>query len=929
MWPKRLPQRISLVVSGCVLLLSLWGTSAATATASPAATRAHDGKSMALMQKAHVVRARLGKSGPLATRTNAPGTKRGPGAGAVGRPTTAPAMRLLQQTAPHSSSAPRFNGGGIVTGGFQTVGAPGATPPDSALAVSPNYLVSATNQGVAFFDKNGDPPANAPIFQNTLSAFFAPAGADAKEARVFDPRVVYDEYLDRFWVLVTAENDSPDQSSYLLALSPQTEVAFQAGTWTYLALEVNDAGYWCDYPQLGVDAQAIYLTCNMFDHPISSNNFEYAHIDVYTKLQFLGGACCTGWRFFDLHDDFGSDSFTIAPAHMHGASAGNGEYLVNAEGQGGGDNELHVRQIYNVQNCCTPGNQSAPSMDDSDQTVGSFGTPPAGRQPNNVQGVDTGDTRVLSAVWLNGNLYLTQNTSCSTGACALFTQLNVSDIGNISTVNDTVLSFSGNDTYYPSIEVNAQGSVAEVFGQSSTTAAPGSNVVIMPPANVCTNCYVGQGTLTSGGATYVRLDTTNRNRWGDYFAAAADPDGTGIWVQGESTGAAINTNVTNAGLVLEPFDNVPPSTSIQLFGTPHGGWYNTSVGFEIQAVDSGVGVRSISFSEGGAQTLASQKYFSSTVFQIPGITAEGTTQITYTATDDWGNVSSCTGGCPATVQIDKTPPSVTCDFPDTQWHATDVQIFCQATDRLSGLADPLQSIFYLSTSVPAGTETATAQTNSEQVCDVAGNCATAGPVGPIMVDKKPPTITVTTPASGAAYTLNSVVPANYACQDGGSGVATCVGTVANGAAINTATAGTQTFTVTATDQVGNVSTPLVVSYAVAYGISLQYNPARSVYSGAIYPILVELVDANGVNVSSATIPVTATGIVDSTGKVVQTFSMPIPFKSNLGTSMYVLPLSTTGLSNGSYSLTFIAGADPTTHYAPFTVGLPLSMGPQF
>ena len=43
-------------------------------------------------------------------------------------------------------------------------------------------------------------------------------------------------------------------------------------------------------------------------------------------------------------------------------------------------------------------------------------------------------------------------------------------------------------------------------------------------------------------------------------------------------------------------------------------------------------------------------------------------------------------------------------------------------------------------------------------------------------------------------------------QGKGSGLDTCVGTVANGHAIDTSTLGDHTFTVTATDQAGNVTT---------------------------------------------------------------------------------------------------------------------------
>ena len=74
-------------------------------------------------------------------------------------------------------------------------------------------------------------------------------------------------------------------------------------------------------------------------------------------------------------------------------------------------------------------------------------------------------------------------------------------------------------------------------------------------------------------------------------------------------------------------------------------------------------------------------------------------------------------------------------------------------------------------------------------------------------------MTVTAPRANATYALNQSVPANFACQDGGSGLASCQGTVAPGAAIDTSSPGVQSFSVTGTDSVGNDAV-VNVSYTV-------------------------------------------------------------------------------------------------------------------
>ena len=163
--------------------------------------------------------------------------------------------------------------------------------------------------------------------------------------------------------------------------------------------------------------------------------------------------------------------------------------------------------------------------------------------------------------------------------------------------------------------------------------------------------------------------------------------------------------------------------------------------------------------------------------------------------------------------LDTTPPNVTCASPAAAWHADNVSLACTASDTGSGLANPADASFSLATSVAVGAEVANASTNSHPVCDVAGNCATGGPIAGNMIDRKPPVVTVTAPLAGAVYQMNQIVNAAYGCQDGGSGVASCAGPTANGSPIDTSSPGTKTFVVMAADAVGNPSM-ITVNYEV-------------------------------------------------------------------------------------------------------------------
>ncbi len=79
-------------------------------------------------------------------------------------------------------------------------------------------------------------------------------------------------------------------------------------------------------------------------------------------------------------------------------------------------------------------------------------------------------------------------------------------------------------------------------------------------------------------------------------------------------------------------------------------------------------------------------------------------------------------------------------------------------------------------------------------------------------DTEGPSIAIASPVQGVAYEKGAEVPADYSCSDP-SGVASCNGTVADGASIDTSSVGTKAFTVTATDSFGRTSTA-PVSYRV-------------------------------------------------------------------------------------------------------------------
>ena len=277
------------------------------------------------------------------------------------------------------------------------------------------------------------------------------------------------------------------------------------------------------------------------------------------------------------------------------------------------------------------------------------------------------------------------------------------------------------------------------------------------------------------------------------------------------------------------------------------------------------------------------------------------------------------------VCFDDQKPYITDCSPlnDATWHATDVTVSCKGSDQTngSGLANSADANFSVSTSVPSGTETASAATGSHSVCDVAGNCSQGGPFSPYKVDKKAPVITITSPTN-TQYIVKQPVAANYGCTDGGSGVATCTGTVTNGSNINTASVGTKTFTVNGTDNVANVSTSSV-NYDVTYRICLTYNPNAPI-SGRAANITVQICDYNGANLSQKSIVLHATAIDGNPARLKSLGNANVgnnflfgPPSAPAATYLYVV--DSQGLGSGKHVINFTVQGDPDPHTALFTL----------
>ncbi len=261
------------------------------------------------------------------------------------------------------------------------------------------------------------------------------------------------------------------------------------------------------------------------------------------------------------------------------------------------------------------------------------------------------------------------------------------------------------------------------------------------------------------------------------------------------------------------WDLTPPTTTAQAVPGPNGyGWNRTSVTVTLHAQDDagGFGVRDITYTASGAQPIASTTVIGDTISF--GVSSQGITTISYSARDQALNVESTKT---LVVRIDVTNPTVVLGtaYPAPNaagWNNTDVNVPFTASDALSGIA---------STTPPASplvlTAEGTAVTGTVTAIDKADNVRLVTTPA-FMIDKTPPTITVSSPTAGQVFDSDQSMTPVFDATDALSGIKSVLAVLDTGQVVTSQApidlgllVGQRTLTVTATDVADNVATYVV------------------------------------------------------------------------------------------------------------------------
>jgi hypothetical protein len=404
-------------------------------------------------------------------------------------------------------------------GNFQGIADTGWFPPDCTMAVGPQHVLVAVNSSFAVYTKAGA-VAQAP---RTLSAWFANVIGNAK---IFDPKALYDQHANR-WVLLTVAipSDPGSKESYFLLSVSKTGDPL-GGWWNYKLDATKDGSTattnWADYPSLGVDNQALYLTyltANMFKF---GGDFQYAKVRVIPKAPLLAGGAVNWMDFTNLKNGDGSLVFTAQPTHTFGAPQV--EYLVNSYFTGAPtENRLTLWSLTNP--------TGTPALSGRTVATDPFGQPPKADQQGGGEGLNAGDVRVLNAVSRGGSVWCALTTFHNWGeavnrAAAHWFQINATS-GAIQ--QQGVYGAKALHYFYPAVTPDTNGNMTMVFCRSGP-AEYASILFTGRVSNDPAGQLQGSTLLKAGLGNSQRIDGQGRNRWGDYAGVAVDPvDQRNVW----------------------------------------------------------------------------------------------------------------------------------------------------------------------------------------------------------------------------------------------------------------------------------------------------------------------------------------------------------------------------------------------------------------
>ncbi len=436
--------------------------------------------------------------------------------------------------APTAGTAPALRGSVSVTPSIQQLkGWNGVTfnsstcacyTPDSAVASGNGYVVEVARSEIEIWSS----VSGALLHNQSLGSFFHTPATTSTES----PRVAYDAKDSRWFVATVVANASG--TGYLLVNSSKTPNPLSG----WYQAKILPGAVLPDHLSLGMSSTLLVLT----DNAMASGTFKEADAWILNKSALLDGT----FKGIDVSKYSTTTNMSLEPALELGDNS-TAYFVSDCAAATSGICPSGTAFDYFTVSGVPPGTvtvtphllttSGTTCLPYSKGCTASGGAPQPGTNPPLIS---TGDTRILSASWVGGQLWTVGNDACKLNA-TMVSCLRLIEIGtNHNALLKTLVYGVGAGSLYlydPALTVDTAFDVLLTLTKSGNTTYPSMVETALPQGGK----MAGLVTVAAGTATYSPTPEVSTGAcnatipcpWGTYAGAVSEPGNSSLqWFSG-------------------------------------------------------------------------------------------------------------------------------------------------------------------------------------------------------------------------------------------------------------------------------------------------------------------------------------------------------------------------------------------------------------
>ncbi|MFB6188293.1 MAG: hypothetical protein ABEI57_00260 [Halapricum sp.] len=438
--------------------------------------------------------------------------------------------------------------------GVNSLETSGGVPSDSQIAAGRGHLIHALNTDIAIYGKQSG--RREQLFD--LAQLWDPVIPEPEggfvygRPFVFDPRARYDRKADRFVLAavqyepgLTTDGEVIDREALEEAVQEDGELDAQIARpprgWFLVAVSAtgNPNGEWhvyrvppedaggvdniglVDYPTLGFDEDAVYLTQNFF----GATHFEVTMVTL-DKAAMYAGETVTAHHFDRMNDpDSDGQTFTVHPAQQPYSGGSDGTfYLANSDFPVPFPGPSRTLTLWELTDPI-----SDPSLDCFTLDVDPYYYPPAARQPETNSLVDTLGTRLMNVDFDDGSVWTAHSTAVDwngSGRPVAAVRWYEIDASSHEVVQSGTYGEPGTSYFMPTVGAN-DGTAVIAHNVSGPETFPRMDVAGRTADY--TSGKLEDGLVVESGKSKYNALAGPVERWGDYNGVSVDPTSGRFW----------------------------------------------------------------------------------------------------------------------------------------------------------------------------------------------------------------------------------------------------------------------------------------------------------------------------------------------------------------------------------------------------------------